>query len=491
MLLYSSDDAVENSFAGTTTRATSSPRPLQELRGHDADVSCLVWLDEKQDLLASSSLDGTVRVWAVAGEDEIHNNVSQRPRCTRVLRFESSVFFLHSLSHPPVEVGAKRGEGYTILVMKATSSSATKRKRRESFEEGITVKCTGDHKHESECLERLRDRRKLEASQEEVGIKTKRTKAEPPKSALGDKRDTPSASHGSSDTVNVDGIGCVDTCESSRCEPMHRMCSLSDIQANKSGHNNQKWEVLSVCLGKEAESEGGGEEDKNIELQKWSSVLLFRLVCPSKGSVPHCTTFLHGANEFLAVSKGCGLMVAASQGAYQQSPPHLWEPDLHSLGIPSGGKGRVVTAISGSVAGAIATGHYDGTITIWYGMGAAAEQALLPSPSSGRPTTPPSSLITTVTTHWHAHAVSCLYFSPDGKFLLSGGEEGVLVQWNLVIGSKSFLPRLGGALFHVRQSKDGGHAAVAVKDNSLKLIRLARYMHTIMFHCSISCWFWI
>eukprot|EP01084_Bolivina_argentea_P302035 521264_1 len=474
----SSDDTVENSFAGTT--ATSYPRPLQELHGHEADVSCLVWLDEKRDLLASSSLDGTVRVWVVVCEDEIHNNASQRPRCTRILRFESSVFFLHSLSHPPVEVGAKSGEGCTILVMKATSSRATKRRKcRESLEERKeTAANKGNHKHESEGLERLCDRRKLEAPQEEVGNKIKRTKVELRKRAIGDKEGNPPPSRGSSDTVNDDGIGGVETCESSQCEPTHRTCSLSDIQENKCGHNNHKWEVLSVCLGKAVETEGGGEEEKNMELQKWSSVPLFRSVRTSKGSVPLCATFLHGTNEFLAVSRGCGLMVvslATSQGAYQQSPPHLWEPDLLSLGIPSGGKGRVVTAIAGSVTGAIATGHYDGTITIWHGMGAAAEQALLLSRSSGRPTTPPSSLVTVVTTHWHAHAVSCLYFSPDGKFLLSGGEEGVLVQWNLVIGSKSFLPRLGGALFHVRQSKDGVHAAVAVKDNSLKLIRIASW----------------
>ena len=32
------------------------------------------------------------------------------------------------------------------------------------------------------------------------------------------------------------------------------------------------------------------------------------------------------------------------------------------------------------------------------------------------------------TVHWHAHAVGALCFSLDGKFLLSGGQEAVLVR---------------------------------------------------------------
>lgn len=32
------------------------------------------------------------------------------------------------------------------------------------------------------------------------------------------------------------------------------------------------------------------------------------------------------------------------------------------------------------------------------------------------------------TMHWHAHAVGALCFSADGRFLLSGGQEAVLVR---------------------------------------------------------------
>lgn len=49
--------------------------------------------------------------------------------------------------------------------------------------------------------------------------------------------------------------------------------------------------------------------------------------------------------------------------------------------------------------------------------------------------------------HWHAHSVSALNFSNDGIYLLSGGEEAVLVLWQLDTGSKQFLPRLGILFF--------------------------------------------
>lgn len=48
--------------------------------------------------------------------------------------------------------------------------------------------------------------------------------------------------------------------------------------------------------------------------------------------------------------------------------------------------------------------------------------------------------------HWHAHAVSSLSFTPNGAYLLSGGEESVLVIWQLHTGKKEFVPRLGAPI---------------------------------------------
>lgn len=48
--------------------------------------------------------------------------------------------------------------------------------------------------------------------------------------------------------------------------------------------------------------------------------------------------------------------------------------------------------------------------------------------------------------HWHAHAVSSITFSRNGAYLLSGGEEAVLVIWQLHTGKKEFVPRVGAPI---------------------------------------------
>ncbi|RDB29009.1 WD repeat-containing protein 75 [Hypsizygus marmoreus] len=52
----------------------------------------------------------------------------------------------------------------------------------------------------------------------------------------------------------------------------------------------------------------------------------------------------------------------------------------------------------------------------------------------------------TTTLHWHAHAVSSLAFTSNGAYLLSGGEESVLVIWQLHTGKKEFVPRVGAPI---------------------------------------------
>lgn len=51
--------------------------------------------------------------------------------------------------------------------------------------------------------------------------------------------------------------------------------------------------------------------------------------------------------------------------------------------------------------------------------------------------------------HWHAHSVSTLTFTANGAYLLSGGEEAVLVIWQLHTGRKEFVPRVGSAISSV------------------------------------------
>ena len=59
----------------------------------------------------------------------------------------------------------------------------------------------------------------------------------------------------------------------------------------------------------------------------------------------------------------------------------------------------------------------------------------------------------TTSLHWHAHAVSSVTFTPNGAYLLSGGEEAVLVIWQLHTGKKEFVPRVGAQISTVSVSR--------------------------------------
>lgn len=71
--------------------------------------------------------------------------------------------------------------------------------------------------------------------------------------------------------------------------------------------------------------------------------------------------------------------------------------------------------------------------------------------------------------HWHAHRVSSLQFTESGTTMLSGGQEGVLVLWQLGSDTKSFIPRLGSDLVGIAISPDQMYYGVTLKDNSIQV----------------------
>ncbi|KAL1916581.1 uncharacterized protein VTP21DRAFT_5772 [Calcarisporiella thermophila] len=101
----------------------------------------------------------------------------------------------------------------------------------------------------------------------------------------------------------------------------------------------------------------------------------------------------------------------------------------------------------------IATGDEIGKITMWYCF--SGEQIESP--------------VTSVL-HWHAHRVNNLAFSNDGRYLLSGGEEAVLVIWQLETGHRQFLPRLGSEIRTITISPDQRFYALGHMDNSVRII---------------------
>ena len=78
------------------------------------------------------------------------------------------------------------------------------------------------------------------------------------------------------------------------------------------------------------------------------------------------------------------------------------------------------------------------------------------------------------TVHWHAHAVGALTFSIDGAYLLSGGQEAVLVIWDVNSGRRAYLPRLGGPLVGiVGCPSDPSRYAIRQTDNTLRIVNAA------------------
>lgn len=100
-----------------------------------------------------------------------------------------------------------------------------------------------------------------------------------------------------------------------------------------------------------------------------------------------------------------------------------------------------------------ATGDERGKIRVWYdvlrdetlGPGQGDDEAM----SIARPAS--------AVFHWHAHAVASLAFTPNGAYLLSGGQEAVLVLWQLHTGHQEYVPRLGAPIL-----------ALSILDNGMK-----------------------
>lgn len=92
-----------------------------------------------------------------------------------------------------------------------------------------------------------------------------------------------------------------------------------------------------------------------------------------------------------------------------------------------------------------ATGDDKGNIRMWYCLDDHA-----PTNSVGV-----EKRAQTTTLHWHAHAVSSLSFTPNGAYLLSGGEESVLVIWQLHTGKKEFVPRVGAPISTIAVATGG------------------------------------
>ena len=151
-----------------------------------------------------------------------------------------------------------------------------------------------------------------------------------------------------------------------------------------------------------------------------------------------------------------------------------------STGGAAGAGGRDDAAGAASSPTVLAVGDRRGQIH-FYDLSSAGGQAQGQSQTQGQTgssSSSSSSLAPFSMLHWHAHAVTSLTYAPDGVHLLSGGEEAVLVLWQLSTGHRQYLPRLGGPIVHVATSGDGTRYACATADNAVRVVE-ARSMSVV------------
>ena len=151
----------------------------------------------------------------------------------------------------------------------------------------------------------------------------------------------------------------------------------------------------------------------------------------------------------VAVTHKCKLSVWRSNAGAQErerAAKYLYERDLVAVAIQPSHSSPIV-----------ATGDCEGRIILWYNLVGAAPAGERTSPSR-------------TSLHWHAHAVSTLAFTGDGNYLLSGGEEAVLVLWQIGTTEKTFLPRLGAPLCRISVSADSLSFGVTTADNFLRVV---------------------
>ncbi|KIW11700.1 hypothetical protein PV08_11002 [Exophiala spinifera] len=75
--------------------------------------------------------------------------------------------------------------------------------------------------------------------------------------------------------------------------------------------------------------------------------------------------------------------------------------------------------------------------------------------------------------HWHRSSVNTLKWSRDRNYLISGGNETVLVIWQLDTNRQQFLPHLSTAIVNLSISVTGSSYALRMADNSVMVLSTA------------------
>lgn len=128
-----------------------------------------------------------------------------------------------------------------------------------------------------------------------------------------------------------------------------------------------------------------------------------------------------------------------------------------------------------------ATGSSNGKIKLWYGILDSLEDAVMTKTETKvLSSTLNKGAVSTSLLHWHAHAVNSLAFTPNGAYLLSGGEEAVLVLWQLHSNHREYVPRLGATILSLSViDSPGGEQEVVARLNNGTVVFIGSQKLTI------------
>lgn len=129
----------------------------------------------------------------------------------------------------------------------------------------------------------------------------------------------------------------------------------------------------------------------------------------------------------------------------------------------------------------VAAGDVSGRILVWRGFGIKstmegnkqAKAKLTKSEDERAGVRGENDADSCSTWHWHSSEVKFLAFSSDGSYLYSGGNEGVLVLWQLDTEKRKFLPRIGSPLLYFVHSPDPTLSAISCADNQIHIVKMS------------------
>jgi NET1-associated nuclear protein 1 (U3 small nucleolar RNA-associated protein 17) len=199
---------------------------------------------------------------------------------------------------------------------------------------------------------------------------------------------------------------------------------------------HERWkDVVFVAVARKASVGDDSDVVLRMSLKPSPTTLQLPVQAPSESIVVGKTRTTRG----LAVSAGGSWLVAiGGHKAYVASTSNL------KAGFVKFVSPEALTCLAlHPTEEYFATGDEEGNIRLWYCL----HDTVTISKAEVEKRAP------TATLHWHAHAVSALTFTPNGAYLLSGGEESVLVIWQIHSGKKEFVPRVGAPIDSVAVSR--------------------------------------